>query len=471
MQWRACIRNLAVLAALSLALVSVPFPLYAQDAAESDPSQAAEPGEHESAEERQEQKNRAADLRDAINENLVVPVEEDEKPSEEPAEDSPVEPDPTPPEEAEPEAEEEAPWYSEYLSVTQTVQSLPEKVPGLRGRGWIHFGRLEGEYGYFDGGALDDESGFNLRSLRGGLTRRINDKVTVKLELDLTDGDSNFVDLWARYRSRFGIFTVGNQRVAQTLVNQTSRLSRTFQEVPLVADAFGLGRRLGIGWDKHREKMGGHLTVFGSDLNDNIGKFGYGARFYFNPTRNRFNMFHLGISAVQEKMDRDARFRAYPETRVTDLRLIDTGQVREVNDQSILGVELAAARDSYSLRSEYYVATWHREQGGDPQFDGFYVQANWAVTGETFNYQQGKFLRIRPQNTYGAFEVALRYSTLDLNDLDVTGGEQTNTSVALNWYGPGNQLRVQGALIHVGPDSNTTQVSSLVAQVRVQIHW
>jgi phosphate-selective porin OprO/OprP len=414
----------------------------------------------------EEQNDRAADIRDAINENLVDPVGKQPEEAEGKAEE------PVPPPDTEQVREQsEEPWYTQFQSVTESVQTLPDRIPGLQGRGWIHFGRVEAEYGHFSGGALDNESGFNFRSLRGGLLRQVNEKTTVKLELDVTDGDSNFVDLWARFRTRFGIITVGNQRVAQTLVNQTSRLSRTFQEVPLPADAFGLGRRLGVGWDVHREKLGGHLTAFGSDLNDNIGKFGYGARFYFNPTRRRLSMFHLGLSAVQEKIDRDARFRAYPETRVTDIRLVDTGRWNDVDDQSIVGVELAAAKDSYSLRSEYFKAEWHRSNGNSPKFDGFYIQANWAITGEPFKYTQGKFLRIRPERSIGAFEVALRYSTLDLNDREVQGGSQTNTSVALNWYGPGNQLRVQSTLIHYDTDEIAGNEDDYVAQVRVQVHW
>ena len=117
------------------------------------------------------------------------------------------------------------------------------------------------------------------------------------------------------------MFTIGNQQIAQTLVNQTSRLVNTFMEAPLPSDAFGLGRRLGTGWDYHLKRGGTHLTVFAKDLNENIGKFGYGYRAYFNPTKTRFKLFHLGISAVQEKMDQDARYRAYPESKVTDIRL------------------------------------------------------------------------------------------------------------------------------------------------------
>jgi phosphate-selective porin len=53
----------------------------------------------------------------------------------------------------------------------------------------------------------------------------------------------------------------------------------------------------------------------------------------------------------------------------------------------------------------------------------------------------------------------------------VLGGEETNTSLALNWYGPGNQLRVQSSVIHVDTDENAGDQSTTIFQVRVQIHW
>jgi len=409
---------------------------------------------------------RSTDLREAIIENLDTSRETDE-PSKPVSESG---------DEALDEAElsgagEEEHWYSKFESVTEFVRTAPDYVPGLAGKGWLHFGRVEVEYGHFSEGVLEDDSGFNLRSLRGGIIRKFNERLTVKLELDATDGDSNWADLYGRFSTKLGLITVGNQKIAQTLVNQTSRLSRTFMEEPLPADAFGLGRRLGVGWDFHRNKIGAHLTVFGKDLNEQIGKFGYGIRLYTNPTKTRFSMFHLGLSAVREKMDHDARFGAYPESRVTDTRLVDTGQNSDIDQQSIFGVELAGARGSYSVRSEYFIADWDRKTGDDPRFQGFYVQANWAITGEAFQYTQGKFLRIRPISHRGAWEVAIRYSHVDLNDMDVLGGEQRNASLALNWYGPGNQLRVMINLIYVETDAVAGDQSPLIAQVRVQVHW
>jgi len=206
------------------------------------------------------------------------------------------------------------------------LQSVPERVPFIRDRGLIFFGRIEIDYAYYSSGILASDSGFRIRSLRAGLAKAFKHNISAKAEIDLTDGDSNFADLYARYRhKKFGLFTVGNQRVAQTLVNQTSRISRTFMEEPLPAEAFGLGRRLAVGWDLNKKKGGIHTTLFGPDLNGSIGDSGYAARIYLNPSRSRLNVFHVGASYVYENMSRKTRFFSHPESRVTDERLVDTG--------------------------------------------------------------------------------------------------------------------------------------------------
>jgi phosphate-selective porin OprO/OprP len=98
-------------------------------------------------------------------------------------------------------------------------------------------------------------------------------------------------------------------------------------------------------------------------------------------------------------------------------------------------------------------------------FSGWYLQGSWLLTGEErpYNVSTGSFTAPKvaePLNfnrgTWGAFELALRYSELDLNDheLDsssvvtgysgvnptytfyntVRGGDQRIATVGLNWY-------------------------------------
>jgi len=352
------------------------------------------------------------------------------------------------------------------------LQSVPERVPFMRDRGLLFFGRTEFDYAHYSSGITADDSGFRIRSLRAGLAHALRNNISLKAEIDLTDGDSNFADLYVRYRhKKYGLFTAGNQRVAQTLVNQTSRISRTFMEEPLPAEAFGLGRRLALGWDMHKKKGGLHLTLFGPDLNGSIGDSGYASRVYFNPTRSRFSLFHVAASYVSENMSRKTRFFSHPESRVTDERLVDTGIFEDISEQQIAALEVAGAKDSFMFRGEFFRAKWYRTTEDDPVFKGYYVQASWILTGETFKYTQGKFIRVRPQNPRGAWETAVRFSRVDLNDQSITGGEERNLSLAVNWYAPGNQFRVMSNLIFVRTDDYAGDESPTIIQLRAQFHW
>ena len=363
-----------------------------------------------------------------------------------------------------------------FIDFTQSIpvylQSIPERVPFIRDRGLIFFGRTELDFAYYSSGITKDDTGFRVRSLRAGLAKAMKYSMSLKAEIDLTDGDSNFADLYVRYRNaKYGLFTIGNQRVAQTLVNQTSRVSRTFMEEPLPAEAFGLGRRLAVGWDVHKKRGGLHMTLFGPDLNSSIGDSGFASRIYLNPTRNRFSLFHVGASFVHENMSRKTRFFSHLESRVTDIRLVDTGIYDDVSQQRISALEVAGAKDSFMFRSELFRAQWDRRTAKTPTFRGYYIQASWVLTGETFNYTQGKFVRIRPQNPRGAWETAVRFSWLDLNDEQIRGGEEKNLSLALNWYAPANQFRVMSNLIFVRTDKYAGDESPLIFQVRAQFHW
>ena len=368
---------------------------------------------------------------------------------------------------------EPAKSYLSYIkSVPGYLQSVPDRLPWIRERGLIFFGRTELDGAYYNSGILSDDSGFRIRSLRVGLAKAFIHNVSAKVEIDLTDGDNNFTDLYARYNhKRFGVFTLGNQRVAQTLVNQTSRISRTFMEEPLPAEAFGLGRRLALGWDAHLKKGGAHVTAFGPDLNGSIGDYGSAGRIYFNPTRDRFSVFHIGGSVVSESMSRKTRFFSHPESRVTDTRLLDTGLYENVTHQRIYGVEIAGAKDSLMFRTEFFRASWNQFDTKDPVFKGFYAQVSKVLSGESFKYTQGKFLRVRPQNENGAWEAALRFSRVNLNDQNITGGEERNFTIALNWYSSGNQFRVMSNLIFVKTDEHAGDEDSTILQVRAQLHW
>ena len=87
-------------------------------------------------------------------------------------------------------------------------------------------------------------------------------------------------------------------------------------------------------------------------------------------------------------------------------------------------------------------------------FDGWYVEGSWVLTGESRGWSSANaaFSNPKPRVNFspdgggwGAFELAGRYSTLDLNDNQgvvggalpaggVRGGEQRIATLGLNWY-------------------------------------
>jgi phosphate-selective porin OprO/OprP len=350
---------------------------------------------------------------------------------------------------------------------------IQENVPFLTRRNIIFFGRLELDGARYSSGVLEDDSGFSIRRLRLGLAGQVKfwSGWNYKLEVDLTDGENTLSDAYLSYHSeKWGTFRIGNQKVAQTLSGQASSLSIPFMERPLPVLAFTLTRRLGLGWDTHLKKVGANITLFSRDPNTGVGKFGWAARGYFNPTRAKFHVIHIGGSVMQLSADADARLRARPESHVTDIRLVDTGFWENVSTSTAIGLELAGARGPATFRSEFYRAEWILPERENPLFRGWYVEASRFLTGEMAHYRDGKFIRPNIKTDRGAWEVALRYSSIDLNDRFVTGGTEKNLSLGLNWYSK-THWRFMGNLIKVNADGPEGDQDPWIAQLRAQYYF
>ena len=148
-------------------------------------------------------------------------------------------------------------------------------------------------------------------------------------------------------------------------------------------------------------------------------------------------------------------FRTQPELRVDATRLIDTGAIDAAHAASA-GAELAAQKGPVYVQGEYEHLGVQRRQSAlsDPSFHGWYVEGGWMLTGERRVYNYGNYAFDGPpvrspfdpkRGAWGAWELAARYSTVDLNHHagapgtptpadGVRGGAQSITSVGVNWY-------------------------------------
>lgn len=147
------------------------------------------------------------------------------------------------------------------------------------------------------------------------------------------------------------------------------------------------------------------------------------------------NYLHLGLGYRRVGSDNGImRFSGRPESNVAT-KFTDTGNF-PAGHADELSLELLLAHGPYSLLAERIDARVDSPETGDPYFLGYYAAASWVLTGENRHYVRsgGYASGILPKSRYGAWELVLKYSHVDLTDGELDGGVLDKWHVGLNWW-------------------------------------
>jgi phosphate-selective porin OprO/OprP len=118
---------------------------------------------------------------------------------------------------------------------------------------------------------------------------------------------------------------------------------------------------------------------------------------------------HLGFAYRYVSPDDGIlRYKGRPETNFGPY-LFDTGNIPAKHANHI-GVEFMMNIKNFAVIAEYNHAWVNSPTLGNPQFDGFYIESSWIMTGETRPYDPtvGYTRRIVPNKRLGAFELISR---------------------------------------------------------------
>ena len=268
-------------------------------------------------------------------------------------------------------------------------------------------------------------------------------------------------DAYLSYRFPFAPVRLhgGRFRTRLSLEGGTSAQNTTFMERGLLS-AFVPARNSGFLFLGDRQHFDSHLWwavgFIQPEIQDagSTESYGVSGRFaYAWRDQESLDLFHLGVSILSRPVPETVRFLEQPESHLAPA-IVDTGDILASNTSNFIG-EAALVRGPFSVQSEFGTATVNATDTDNPLFYAMYVYASYFLTGESRRYRstRASFGGIRPRRpftdfkeSYGAVEVAFRYSHLDLDDKEISGGILNDFTAAVNWY-PNNNARVMANLI------------------------
>ncbi len=312
-------------------------------------------------------------------------------------------------------------------------------------------GRIQADWSFSDPDeALETafgpiRDGNEFRRARLFVSGTVYERVEFKAQYDFAGGEAAFKDVYIGILDTpAGNIRVGHFKEPFSLEELTSSKYIAFLERSL-PNVFAPSRNVGLMFHDHvGERFSWAAGVFreSDDFGttaDGEGKANVTARITGLPIYGDNRLLHLGLSLSRKDLGRGTfRFRQRPEVRLSP-RLVDTGSFEAESVQLVAG-EVALVAQRFWAASEYTVARADARALGDPSFSGAYVQAGVFLTDDRRRYDtsQAVFDRQKPARNFGqgagAWEVAARFSTLDLTDGAVEGGELESWSLALNWY-------------------------------------
>lgn len=309
-----------------------------------------------------------------------------------------------------------------------------------------------------------DVNAAEIRRARLGVEGVVWGDVGYIAEIDFANDVTALKDAYVEYTglAKGLSLRAGNFKTPNGLEEMTSGNYLTFLERAAFTEAWGLDRQIGGGAIYTQDHFTLSAGIFGPlPVNDELfleDVKTVAARATVAPINNETTTLHFGGSWRDREGAEDLRSNPIPandqlfryRTRGADLHLADrfisTPQI--FNQDTFWGAEALFIWKGFSLQGEYTELSpdiGGAFVGSDPNYTGWYVEANLFLTGERQNYSKGVIGRPKVKNPvyqggYGAWQVAARYDVLDLTDEATTiaactlCGEQKTWLVGVNWW-------------------------------------
>ena len=322
--------------------------------------------------------------------------------------------------------------------------------------GGLEVATYDGEFSFELGGRLMIDAahyneslntlgdGTELRRARIEMEGSMYGDWAYEFSVDFSDKDADIKDAYFSYMGTDPLrIQIGQFKEPFSLEELTSSRYITFMERAL-PNEFAPGRHIGISarqyWDTWTVTAGVFGEAFDDDADDE-GDEGWSlaGRLTYSPWHDDRNALHLGTAFSRQwtNDEHTVKYSARPESHITDVKYLNTGKITDTKTVDLLGLEAAIVSGPWSLQGEYIATRLERTAGLDElDFNGWYLYGSWFPTGESrhYKFKKSAFGRVKPISQSGAWELAVRYSDMELDDADITGGRERNWTLGVNWY-------------------------------------
>jgi len=342
-------------------------------------------------------------------------------------------------------------------------------------------GRLHFDAAWYDDDLTPISDNADIRRLRVDLSGRLGEDFSFKFDRDVGGTSRGWKNVWLAWNGIEHVrLSAGNQIAPFGLEQMQSSNDLLLMERSLMSaltPAFLKGVQARYARGDWTATAGYFQDPLGNEFGQNNAA-GHGplARLTFAPVHRRLRTLQLGASIQQRSLDAGSgfRLRTRPESGIADAVLLDTNPIADADSFVAYGAESIWRYRGWSAQAEYVRMDLQRNLGRDLRFDGGYAQIGYVLTGESRSYSRGAATLggVRPRHAWGALELALRYSQLDLQDADVGGGIGRDLGAGLNWYLNRNvALSANYIRARARPNRQGDEETANVLQLRAQIHF
>lgn len=350
-------------------------------------------------------------------------------------------------------------------AVKTDVANVAKKMPKITTKGKLKIEDAAGNWSFQpigrvmwdyvdtdeDGSGHDEYQGTELRRARLGFAGSIYDW-GYKFEGDFAGGDVSIKDAYIKYGTKvggnkFGL-KLGQSHVPFGLNTKISSKYMSFMDRPLFADsAISPARQSGavvsLADPKYKWTLAagytyagksGYKGFSGGEAEESNGKT-FAVRGSFVPyMKDKHNLVQVGAGYLNLSDD--------PESFKYDQRIVShvdshkylKGEVSDFDGADAFTLDAMGIFGSFHAMAEYVDYSMDSESGNDIDVDGYAIEAGYFLTGESLKWKKGYTSGITPKSSSGAWQVAARFESIEIDD-DANGNDEVDKfTIGLNYY-------------------------------------